>query len=86
MGATGNFERIGADTTLQAREAYLRVKSSIADNYSFLVPNISSETSVAVLPIGQGDGTTDCYNLAGQRVNPSYRGVVILDGRKIANY
>lgn len=86
MGATGNFERIGADTMLQAREAYLRVKSSIADNYSFLVPNISSETSVAVLPIGQGDGTTDCYNLAGQRVNPSYRGVVILDGRKIANY
>lgn len=47
------------------------------------VETVDGIESVYTLP--ETDGNNQMYNLSGQKVNSSYRGIVIINGKKVIN-
>lgn len=76
----------GAAFTTGAHKAYLVVPSTVAASakgWAFKDQSNQTPTSIALPKTTVYDGAT--YNLAGQRVDSSYRGIVIRNGKKYIN-
>lgn len=76
----------GAAFTTGAHKAYLVVPSTVslsAKGWAFKDQSNQTPTSIAISKTIVYDGAT--YNLAGQRVDSSYRGIVIRNGKKYIN-
>ena len=70
----------GAYAKVKAHQAFLRVESSAASAEGYVFGETTGITTIAADGI---DSAAPMYNLAGQRVNGSYRGVVIQNGKKV---
>lgn len=77
-----SFAKVAEGVTIPAGKAYLEATANGKLNISFggATTGISSISSEAT-----ADSNAPMYNLAGQRVNSSYKGVVIKNGRKFIN-
>ena len=64
---------------MKAHQAYMRVTSTQANEAGYVIGETTGITSIAA---DGTDSTAPMYNLAGQRVNDSFRGVVIQNGKK----
>ena len=72
-------EENGAVFENEAHKAYLPVPLSLSNSVrSFIFDNASGIANVQV-----NEKSDRSYNLSGQRVNDSYKGVVILNGKKV---
>ena len=69
----------GAYAKVKAHQAYMRVVSTQANEAGYVIGETTGITSIAA---DGNDSTAPMYNLAGQRVNDSFRGVVIQNGKK----
>lgn len=72
--------------TLGANRAYLQISTDElpASGKMAIYVDDEGETTVVESPLSSFDSrTSDMYNLAGQRVEESYRGIVIQNGKKI---
>ena len=69
----------GAYAKVKAHQAYMRVTSTQANEAGYVIGETTGITSIAA---DGTDSTAPMYNLAGQRVNDSFRGVVIQNGKK----
>ena len=75
----GNISRI-----LEAGEHILRITITGANcNIDKITLTCTENTPVIPLRADPKPAVTPMYNLGGQRVSPSYRGIVIKDGRKV---
>ncbi|MBR4388141.1 MAG: hypothetical protein IKT00_03055, partial [Prevotella sp.] len=70
----------GAYAKVKAHQAFLRVEASVANAEGYVFGETTGITTIAADGI---DSAAPMYNLAGQRVNGSYRGVVIQNGKKV---
>ena len=77
----GNFCLITGGT-LAANKAYLDL-SSFGANAEVKGFTMDDETGVVSLSTLSGQQSTAVYNLAGQKVNAGYRGIVIVNGKKV---
>ena len=68
---------------LNAGKVYLQGKASYARD--FLGFNEGGTTAIDNVVVKTIDDNAPMYNLAGQRVNKSYKGVVIVNGKKMLN-
>ena len=69
----------GAYAKVKAHQAYMRVVSTQANEAGYVIGETTGITSIAA---DGTDSVAPMYNLAGQRVNDSFRGVVIQNGKK----
>lgn len=70
-------------TTLSANRAYISADKLPANAKSFSII-FDETTAVSNISVAAGENKDEViYNLAGQRVNKSYKGVVIINGKKI---
>ena len=77
----GAFVRFGVDARVPAGRAYIYVPS--VPDAKMLKVVIGGETTDITLPVETiDDETAECYNLSGQRVDSSYKGIVICNGKK----
>lgn len=80
----GVFKPLNGQTiTMPAHKAYLKLPESTGARVVFLFGD-SQETVTGLDNIGaaQPDRQSPMYNLAGQRVSGSYKGIVIVEGKK----
>ena len=86
--SNGKFKLIGTTSpTVSAKKAYLEITSS-GEAHEFLFLGEGEATGIANLNINDNasfDADAPMYNLAGQRVSKSYKGVVIQNGKKMLN-
>lgn len=86
-GASGvGFYKVSdAGFTVGAGTAYLSVPTAEAGSKLFI--GFDGDTATAIETIGKADTHADApaYNLAGQRVNNGYKGIVVRNGRKVVN-
>lgn len=80
QGGKVGFYRAGSGTSLAANAAYVAA-ASLATPATALPVDLDTETGIAPIGTSQHAGT-DRYNLQGQRVGDSYRGIVVAKGRK----
>ena len=73
-------EEDGTSITCPAHKAVLRVPASIASSIKGF--SLDDETAIANID-GSAELTTQRYNLAGQRVNAGFKGIVIENGKKV---
>ncbi len=71
----------GKYATVKAHQAYLRVEASQANEAGYAFNG--ETTGISTVETAADSSDAPMYNLAGQRVNGSYRGVVIQDGKKV---
>lgn len=86
--AGGEFKRAGKDAKVKPNRAYLKLPASDASNApARLSVKFEDENTTGIINIEREDSRTESpiYNLNGQRVGNSYRGVVIKNGKKIFN-
>ena len=89
--SNGEFHPYSAAGTLAAGKAYLQVPTAqmpTAGNNARLYIVLDSEaTGIANVDVNANDNFDNApmYNLAGQRVTKSYKGVVIVNGKKYIN-
>lgn len=81
------FVKVGSNGyTVPTGKAYLELTSALAArDYSFIsLPGDNGETtSIESLNISQFDNNAPMYNLSGQRVGNNYKGIVIVNGKKM---
>lgn len=70
----------GGTFTNKAHKAYLPVKKEQSEGVNVYVLNLPDE--ITSIQRSTEDTNAPAYNLAGQRVNSSYNGVVIVNGKK----
>lgn len=77
-----NFAKVKAGVTIPAGKAYLETTagSKLAINFGGETTGISKVATEQTVP-----ENTAMYNLAGQRVSNSYKGIVIRNGKKFIN-
>lgn len=81
--AQGQFWRAGADAAVNPNRAYLKLPAAAASRLSV---RLDGNGTTGISTAGSiSDGNTDApvYNLQGQRVGGSYKGVVIKNGKKM---
>ena len=71
----------GGSFTNNAHRAYLAVPVTSANNVSAFF--FDNATSIDAVSTNVDDSNAPAYNLAGQRVNKNYKGVVIVNGKKM---
>ncbi len=71
----------GHNATSEAHKAWLTLTASQAANAPAFV--FDQTTGIEAITSAEIDGDAPMYNLAGQRVDRSYKGVVIVKGKKI---
>ncbi len=88
--SNGEFHPYSAAGTLAAGKAYLQIPTAqmpAGGNNAKLIIVLDGETTgIANLNVDVNDNfdaNAPMYNLAGQRVNKSYKGVVIVNGKKV---
>lgn len=80
--------QLGSGAKLPANKAYLRVSSSSSANLSLVFDDATGILSVMTFDDGQNaaggsvKSQNALYNLAGQRVGESYKGIVVRNGKK----
>ena len=76
------FQKKKADFFFDKGKSYLKLSGAMAKNFN----EIFFEEATAILGV-QDDAWTDgkAYNLNGQRVDKNYRGVMIVNGKKVVN-
>ena len=72
----------GAYAKLKAHQAYMRVTTTQANEAGY---SLFETTGISTVETAATESDAPMYNLAGQRVNGSYRGVVIQNGVKKVN-
>lgn len=81
------FVKVGSNGyTVPTGKAYLELTSALAArDLSFIgLPGDNGETtSIEKLNVSQFDNNAPVYNLSGQRVGNSYKGIVIINGKKV---
>ncbi|MDO5527718.1 MAG: BspA family leucine-rich repeat surface protein [Prevotella sp.] len=81
--AQGQFRRAGANAAVNPNRAYLKLPAAAAARLSV---RLDGNGTTGISTAGSSaDGSTDApvYNLQGQRVGSSYKGVVIKNGKKM---
>ncbi len=81
--AQGQFRRAGANAAVNPNRAYLKLPAAAAARLSV---RLDGNGTTGISTAGSSaDGGTDApvYNLQGQRVGSSYKGVVIKNGKKM---
>ena len=78
QGVCGFFPFVKGKS-LPSYKGYLLIKSGAAKPFY----RVGTTTPTAIRPIGQLQSQSLRYNLAGERVSDSYKGIVIENGRKI---
>ena len=76
MKATDNF-------TVAPGKAYLKINSTTTNNAPAFLSFDGTATGIDAANVSTTAADGQRYNLAGQRVNSNYRGVVIVDGKKL---
>lgn len=71
--------------TVDAGKAWLPASVIPAGAKSFLVISNDETTGINGVKTGLDSNDTNVYNIAGQRVNSTYKGLVIKDGKKFIN-
>lgn len=86
-GSTIGFYRLTGDHTLGANKAYLETTTTGNNARVNLVFGDESETTgIGNVDVNANDNIdAPMYNLAGQRVGKSYKGIVIVNGKKYFN-
>lgn len=79
------FYKLAAGTIIPSGKCYLEIPASSAAKPDFIsFPGSSTGISgITRSAIKQADGSSKMFNLAGQRVGKGYRGIVIVNGRKM---
>ncbi len=85
--SSNKFNRSRGYSKARATSGYFTIVSS-GTSQSSITSNIS--TATGIVEISSGDGAspqrrtvTETYNLSGQRVGSSYKGIVIVNGKKV---
>lgn len=81
------FDRVAKDVVIGSNKAYLRVNSTTsAANLSIV---FTDDDATGITPVvgekGRSGDTEPLYNLSGQRVDATYKGMVIRNGKKHFN-
>lgn len=82
------FYKLTADHTLGAHKAYLETDTDRTPEGGAQVALIFDDgetTSIDAINTQHPTSNTQCYNLAGQKVSDSYKGIVIKNGKKYIN-
>jgi hypothetical protein len=82
------FYKLTADHNLGAHKAYLETDEDITPTGGAQVALIFDDgetTSIDAINTQHPTSNTQCYNLAGQKVSDSYKGIVIKNGKKYIN-
>lgn len=80
------FYKASGNGTLAAHKAYLDLSRSSFNAHDFLGFDFGEATGIANVDVNtKFDANAPMYNLAGQRVGKNYKGVVIVNGKKMLN-
>ena len=80
------FYKASGTGTLAAHKAYLDLSRSSFNARDFLGFDFGEATGIANVDVNtKFDANAPMYNLAGQRVGKNYKGVVIVNGKKMLN-
>ena len=80
------FYKASGTGTLAAHKAYLDLSRSSFNAHDFLGFDFGEATGIANVDVNtKFDANAPMYNLAGQRVGKNYKGVVIVNGKKMLN-
>ena len=89
--SNGEFHPYSAAGTLAAGKAYLQVPTaqmpSGGNNARLYIVLDGEATGIANVDVNANDNFDNApmYNLAGQKVSKSYKGIVIVNGKKYIN-
>lgn len=83
-----NFVLVTEDHTLAANKAYAHIEADfVSDDSSVKALSFTFDddaaTAITTIATGSEAGKTGTYNMAGQRVGDNYKGIVIVNGKKI---
>lgn len=81
----GFYKVNAAGNSMRANTAYLVVSGTLARDFFALDGETTGIANVEINANDNFDANAPMYNLAGQRVNKSYKGVVIMNGKKMLN-
>ena len=89
---SGSGETLGfypvnpSSNTLGIHKAFLKINKTSARPFDFISLNGGNTTGIANINANENsDANAPMYNLAGQRVSKCYKGVVIVNGKKMLN-
>ena len=74
-----NFAQVQSGVVIPANKAYVTINGTPSAKLSI---NFDQATSITNLNTGVGADSTTSYNLSGQKVNASYKGIIIKNGKK----
>ncbi len=79
------FGKLASGVTLAKGKAYIpgTALANIADFLPFVIGDDDETTTINAVDAAGMDDDTPVYNLAGQKVGKDYKGVVIVNGRKV---
>ena len=79
------FGKLASGVTLAKGKAYIpgAALANIADFLPFVIGDEDETTTINAVDAAGMDDDTPVYNLAGQKVGKDYKGVVIVNGRKV---
>ena len=79
------FGKLASGVTLAKGKAYIpgNALANIADFLPFVIGDEDETTTINAVDAAGMDDDTPVYNLAGQKVGKDYKGVVIVNGRKV---
>lgn len=81
---TGAFVKIESGATLPAGRAYIYAPEASEAGVNQLILVIDGVVTGISIPVADStEAATTYYNLSGQRVNSSYKGIVINNGKKV---
>lgn len=86
LQSTGvGFGKLASGVTLAKGKAYIpgTALANIADFLPFVIGDEDETTTINAVDAAGMDDDTPVYNLAGQKVGKDYKGVVIVNGRKV---
>ncbi len=86
MTSTGvGFGKLASGVTLAKGKAYIpgTALANISDFLPFVIGDEDETTTINAVDAAGMDDDTPVYNLAGQKVGKDYKGVVIVNGRKV---
>lgn len=87
MTSTGvGFGKLASGVTLAKGKAYIpgNALANIADFLPFVIGDEDETTSINSIDNGElGIDNSDYYNLSGQKVGKDYKGVIIVNGKKV---
>ena len=77
------FQKAKADWTCQVGHAYLKFSETQARDFIGIFGEEEVVTGIDAIENGTIDNDAPAYNLAGQKVGKGYKGIVIINGKKV---